>query len=157
MKIMKMLDKLIKEYEDFRNTFDYDKNCCYEIFKKNINKGDIDEDTYSAANAFTSILNQIVNRKIEYGNFIIAGQIELLTFLNTYDDKYLSNSKNLLDCQNCNEQIFLDELDEDICNILTFLEDFLNQLKKKNTSFDVSDKMLEFLKELNDKNKRGEI
>lgn len=154
---MKIIDEFVNEYENFRETFDYQKNCAYDVFKKTMQRGSVDEDTYSAANAFTSIVNQIINRKIEYGNFIIAGQIELLTFLNTYDDKYLSNTKNLIECQNANEQVFLAELDEDICNILLFLEDFLKKLVNKNKEFKMEDELSKFLKELGDKNKRGEI
>lgn len=154
---MEMINEFVKEYEDLRNIFDYQKNCCFDTFNKIIKQEDVDEDIYQAAKAFTSIVNQIVNRKIEYGNFIIAGQIEMLTFINTFDDKYLSNIENLLDCNNCNEHVFLSELDEDISNIILFLEDFLSELINTNKTFDFEDEISKLLKELNDKNKRGEI
>ncbi len=156
---MKMIDDIVNEYEDFREVFDYKKNCCLDTFYEIMGEGNINDDMYSTAKAFTSILNQIVNRKIEYGNFIIAGQIELLTFLNTFDDNYLSSIKNLLECQNSNEQLFITDIDEDICNIISFLEYFLKKLKNNDMYSEPNsdNELKKLLDELNKRNKRGDM
>ena len=155
---MRILEGLIEEYEDYRSEFDYSKNFCATLFDSVIRKGTIDEDVYLAAKAYTSIISQIINRKIEYANFIIAGQTELLSFLNTFDDNYLSASEKLLGYQNCNEQIFLAELRDDINNLIIFFKDFLfgllddNEPVKNNLRIQIE----EMIKEFEKKYKRGD-
>lgn len=155
---MKIIEGLIDEYESYRDEFDFPRNLCSIIFDSIVGKEDIDSDMYYAAKAYTSILTQIINKKVDYANIVIDGQIELLEFLNTFDDKYLSASEKLLGYQNCNEQIFLAELVDDINSLILFFKDFLSAILDNNepTKTNLQIQLEEMLNEFNRKHNKGD-
>lgn len=126
---MVIIDELIEDLEDLREEVDYEKNYCNNMFNELVDQSELEEDVYYSARAFTSIVNSLVNKKIEYAHYIINSQIELLNFLNTFDDKYLSNSTCLLRDKATTEGLLVSELSEDIFELTQFLEDFLTNLK----------------------------
>ena len=151
---MVIIDKIIKDLEDLKNEFQYENNYCLNMFNSLIDKNTINEDIYHSAKAFTSIINSLVNKKIEYANYIIYSQIELLNFLNTYDDKYLSNIYCLLSEKATTEGMLVSELSEDIFELTQFLEDFLtnlNTIKKRNK---LPKHLQQQLDKINKKNKK---
>ena len=155
---MKIIEGLIDEYESYRDEFDFSRNLCSIIFDSIVGKEDIDSDMYYAAKAYTPILTQIINKKVDYANIVIDGQIELLEFLNTFDDKYLSASEKLLGYQNCNEQIFLAELVDDINSLILFFKDFLSAILDNNepTKTNLQIQLEEMLNEFNRKHNKGD-
>ena len=74
---MVIIDNIIKDLEDLKNEFQYENNYCLNMFNSLIDKNTINEDIYHSAKAFTSIINSLVNKKIEYANYIIYSQIKL--------------------------------------------------------------------------------
>lgn len=102
---------------------------CRQVFEDIMEKLKVDVDIYHSAKAFTSIVNNIINKKLDYIDYITKNQIELLTFLNTYDDKYLSNIENLLIEETGNEILIINDLMQDITDLLSFLQDFLTSIK----------------------------
>lgn len=126
---MVIIDQLIEDLEELKEEVNYENNYCNNLFNKLVDKSELDEDVYYSARAFTSIINALVNKKIEYANYIVNSQIELLNFLNTFDDNYLSNSSCLLKDKATTEGFLISELSEDIFELTQFLEDFLINLK----------------------------
>ena len=108
---MIVIDNIINDLNSIKEMSSDKVNCCHKIFEDIIDGAKIDEDIYHSAKAFTSIINNIINKKLNYINYIVDNQIELLTFLNTYDDKYLSNIENLLIEKTGNEVLIVNDLE----------------------------------------------
>ena len=91
----------------------------------------IDEDTYLLAQSFSSIINSIIDTKIDIALRIINSIIETISFLKTYDDKYLSNTPYLINQSFKTEKIFIKHIMLDISSINNYLEDFLTYISRK--------------------------
>ena len=155
---MIVIDNIIKDLNLIKEMSSDKVNCCHKIFEDIIDRAKIDEDIYHSAKAFTSIINNIINKKLNYINYIVDNQIELLTFLNTYDDKYLSNIENLLIEKTGNEVLIANDLAEDIFDLVMFLEDFLetiNNLKKNNLPIHLQQELNKILEDIERKYNGG--
>lgn len=155
---MIVIDNIIKDLNSIKEMSSDKVNCCHKIFEDIIDGAKIDEDIYHSAKAFTSIINNIINKKLNYINYIVDNQIELLTFLNTYDDKYLSNIENLLIEKTGNEVLIANDLAEDIFDLVMFLEDFLgtiNNLKKNNLPIHLQQELNKILEDIERKYNGG--
>ncbi len=149
------LDEMINQFEECKLDVSDKKNCCLDIFNGIVKKELIDEDTYYSAKAFCSIVNNIINNKVDNVLHISTKQIDLLQFLQTYDDKYLSNLTNCLMTKSYCEIDFVNELLVDIFEILTFLEDTLKEItnKKKDNFSHIQQQLNDMLKEFEEKYK----
>lgn len=155
---MIVIDNIIKDLNSIKEMSSDKVNYCHKIFEDIIDRAKIDEDIYHSAKAFTSIINNIINKKLNYINYIVDNQIELLTFLNTYDDKYLSNIENLLIEKTGNEVLIANDLAEDIFDLVMFLEDFLetiNNLKKNNLPIHLQQELNKILEDIERKYNGG--
>ena len=157
---MEIIDDMLEDLTLVKE-FSSEKEQHYkEIFSNTIDKVQINQDVYYSAKAFTSIVNNIIRKKFDYINYIAKNQIELLTFLNTYDDKYLSNIENLLIEEAGNEILIIDDLLEDISNLLGFLQDLLETLQNLNQNkqkFNLHSELNKMLDDLENKYKGGAI
>lgn len=141
---MVVLKNIINDYEELQQNVDFKKNVCNTLFENIVNENLIEPDVYYSAKAFTSIVNNIVNKKTEYINYLLCNQIELLSFLATFDDNYLSNIEHLIVEKTTSELISIQNLIDDNFDILFFLEDFLKNLptlKKNNLSAHLLDEL----------------
>lgn len=155
---MIVIDNIIKDLNSIKEMSSDKVNYCHKVFEDIIDRAKIDEDIYHSAKAFTSIINNIINKKLNYINYIVDNQIELLTFLNTYDDKYLSNIENLLIEKTGNEVLIANDLAEDIFDLVMFLEDFLetiNNLKKNNLPIHLQQELNKILEDIERKYNGG--
>ena len=155
---MIVIDNIIKDLNSIKEMSSDKVNYCHKIFEDIIDRAKIDEDIYHSAKAFTSIINNIINKKLNYINYIVDNQIELLTFLNTYDDKYLSNIENLLIEKTGNEVLIANDLAKDIFDLVMFLEDFLktiNNLKKNNLPIHLQQELNKILEDIERKYNGG--
>lgn len=153
---MVVIEEIITEFEELKTDFQENTNYCNELFNKLIDKSTINIDVFYSARAFTSIINSIVNSKTKYANFIIDNQIELLNFLNSFDDKYLSNIYYLLNQKMRTEEDLLYSLSEDITDLILFLEDFLLRLETlEQKPSKIQEQLTNMLKEFEEKYKGG--
>lgn len=155
---MVVIQEIIAELEELRGDFQENTNYCNQLFNKLIDESKINIDVFYSARAFTSIINSIVNNKTKYANYIIDNQIELLNFLNSFDDNYLSNIYYLLSQKMRTEEDILFTLSEDIFDLINFLKDFLLGLEEleQNKNSNILHKQLEdMLKEFEEKYKGG--
>jgi hypothetical protein len=155
---MIVIDNLLKDFKDLKEDVNINHNYCLELFNNLVDESTIDIDVFYSARALTSIINSIVNKKVEYVNYIIDSQIEMLSFLNSYDDKYLSNTQNLFSNESSTEITTVIGLIEDNFDLTQFLEDFLtraNKLKKNSLSGQLKRQLDEMLKEFEEKYKGG--
>lgn len=127
-----VIDNILKDYETTQNELDLEINDCLKIFKNFTESHKLEPDMFFTARAFTSLINTLVNKKIEYINYLLSCQIEVLSFLKTYDDKYLSSIEGLLIENTTSEMIAIEELIENCYTLTFFLNDLLNDLIKKN-------------------------
>lgn len=126
-----IIAEIIRDIKDKGSKYDLQRNKCSIILKNNLNQKEVPTDVFLSAKAFTSLLNTIVNNKIDYILDLMSSHSELLSFLETFDDKYLSSASNLLYTSLIDEVSIMDDLYNDIQHIYTFLENFLIQLKCK--------------------------
>ena len=116
-----VIDNILKDFRTLKEEISDDTNYCLEIFNTTVDINDVPEDVYYSARAFTSIINNIVNRKTKYIFYILDNHIELLEFLQTFDKKYLLGIESLL-AEKCSaEIIFAQELADDNIDIINFL------------------------------------
>ena len=133
---MEELNEIIKNLEQAQYYIEDKYNSCNDMFNFLVDKTAVNEDIYYSAKAFTSIINNIVNKKVEYIKFISAGHTEELNFLQTYDDKYLSNLQNLLLFKNLTEIEFINNLVLDIEELLQFLDATLRRISNRQKDTD---------------------
>lgn len=129
---MEVINDMLDDLNMVRKFIPEKSEYCRQVFEDIMEKVKVDVDIYHSAKAFTSIVNNIINKKLDYIDYITKNQIELLTFLNTYDDKYLSNIENLLIEEAGNEILIINDLMQDIIDLLSFLQDFLTSIKDIN-------------------------
>lgn len=135
---MKEIEEAINNIKAFEDSL-MGKNTCLEVFHKTLSQGDVSQDVYYSARAFTSIINQIVNKKIEYAHYVIKCQTEMLDFLNTYDDKYLSRLSNTISTNTNSEFFFVDCLISEINDLIDFLKNILQELFEEKSEEDLND------------------
>ena len=85
----------------------------------------VNEDTYLLAQSFSSIINSIIDVKIDIALKMIDSIIETISFLKTYDDKYLSNSPYLISQSFIKEKVFIKRIMLDISSINNYLKELL--------------------------------
>lgn len=126
---MKELDDAINKMFKFQTQANqYKEYICQDIFKSIITQ-DIHPDLFHSSMALTSIISHLVNQKLKYVNLVISSQLSTLSFLNTYDDKYLSNMSTMLQGNTAVENFFVEHLLEEIDYLIKFLTQTLNKIK----------------------------
>lgn len=124
-----MVADLIERLNKNKEEFSLKKGRCLEIFEEKVKEGEVHIDLYFTARALSSLCNTIANRKIEYMETMMDAHLQLLGFLHTFDDNYLSNMTNVLDSELSTEINYLSKADEDLKKIYCFLSSFLDTLK----------------------------
>ena len=143
-----VIDEILDNYKEIEEDFDLEQNDCLKIFNLFSQKHQLEPDLFYTARAFTSLINTIVNKKIEHIYYLLCTEIEMLDFLKTFDGKYLSNIENLLLDNTDIELDLIETLIDDCFNLTFFLTDFLNGLVKKN---DYMEQLNNILNECNKK------
>ena len=149
---MEELEETIEHLEDAKSGVKEMKGYCNMMFNSIVDAEKVgDIDVYYEAKAFTSLINHIVNEKAEHLLTTINNHIELITFINTFDKKYLYNAKNALFFSLRTELIYIRDLLIDLDVLTDFLEETLLSIQNNKSS--IQEQLDDLLEEFSKKYK----
>lgn len=132
---MEELEDTVKHLESAKYGVKEMIGYCNKMFNSIVNIEKVkDIDTFYQAKAFSSLINHIVNEKSKHLLTTIDNHIELITFINTFDKKYLYNAKNALFFSLRTELVYIRDLLIDLDVLTDFLEETLITLQSNKSS-----------------------